>query len=90
MYWQCVWAIKSSEFASMSHLHSNLNSRRWGAVRRGVFERDGWRCAMCVELLLEGTRPRRRGCRIQIQKAQQAPYVGYEVAALCGRQAPIL
>ena len=26
MYWQCVWAIKSSEFASMSHLHSNLKA----------------------------------------------------------------
>ena len=31
----------------MSHLHSNLNSRRWAAVRRAVFERDGFRCCEC-------------------------------------------
>ena len=27
--------------------HTHLNARRWSAVRRAVFERDGWRCVMC-------------------------------------------
>ena len=30
---------------SRSHLH--LNTRRWAAVRRAVFERDGCRCVEC-------------------------------------------
>ena len=31
----------------MSRHHASLNQRRWKAVRRAVFERDGWRCLMC-------------------------------------------
>ena len=31
----------------MSHHHTHLNARRWAAVRRAVFERDGWRCFEC-------------------------------------------
>ena len=31
----------------MSRTHSHLNARRWAAVRRAVFERDGYRCVMC-------------------------------------------
>ena len=31
----------------MSRYHTHLNSRRWAAVRRAVFERDGWRCCEC-------------------------------------------
>ena len=32
----------------MSRHHTRLNARRWDAVRRAVFERDGWRCVMCA------------------------------------------
>ena len=31
----------------MSRAHKKLNARRWEAVRRAVFERDGWRCTAC-------------------------------------------
>ena len=31
----------------MSRHHTRLNARRWAAVRRRVFERDGWRCVEC-------------------------------------------
>ncbi len=31
----------------MSRRHHDLNRRRWAAVRRAVFERDGWRCTSC-------------------------------------------
>ena len=31
----------------MSRRHTHLNARRWDAVRRTVFERDGWRCRKC-------------------------------------------
>ncbi len=31
----------------MSRHHASLNQRRWKAVRRAVFDRDGWRCLMC-------------------------------------------
>ena len=31
----------------MSLHHLRLNNRRWSAVRRAVFERDGWRCKSC-------------------------------------------
>ena len=31
----------------MGRHHVHLNARRWSAVRRAVFERDGWRCVMC-------------------------------------------
>ena len=31
----------------MSKHHTGFNQRRWKAVRRAVFERDGWRCLMC-------------------------------------------
>ena len=32
---------------SLSRHHTHLNARRWAAVRRTLFERDGWRCVMC-------------------------------------------
>ena len=31
----------------MSQNHAQLHARRWAAVRRFVFERDGWRCVEC-------------------------------------------
>ena len=31
----------------MSRHHTHVNARRWAAVRRAVFERDGYRCVMC-------------------------------------------
>ncbi len=31
----------------MSRNHAKLNARRWAAVRRQAFERDGWRCSKC-------------------------------------------
>ena len=31
----------------MSRNHTRLHARRWAAVRRFVFERDGWRCVEC-------------------------------------------
>ena len=31
----------------VSRHHTHLNARRWAAVRRAVFERDGYRCVMC-------------------------------------------
>ena len=31
----------------MSRAHARLHARRWGKVRRTVFQRDGWRCVQC-------------------------------------------
>ena len=31
----------------MSRHHTQLNARRWDAVRRAVFEGDGWCCVEC-------------------------------------------
>ena len=31
----------------MSHHHGYMNARRWAAIRRAVFKRDGWRCVTC-------------------------------------------
>ena len=31
----------------MSKHHTHLHAKRWAAVRRFVFERDGWRCVEC-------------------------------------------
>ena len=31
----------------MSRYHTPLNAGRWAAVRRVVFDRDGWRCVLC-------------------------------------------
>ncbi len=31
----------------MSNHHTRLNARRWAAVRRVVFKRDGYRCVIC-------------------------------------------
>ena len=35
----------------MSRHHTRLNARRWAAVRRFVFERDGWRCVECDHVM---------------------------------------
>ena len=32
---------------SRHHHHTSLNARRWAAVRRAAFERDGYRCTRC-------------------------------------------
>ena len=32
---------------NLSRHHTHLNARRWQAVRRAVFERDGYRCTAC-------------------------------------------
>ena len=32
----------------MSRHHTSLHSRRWAAIRRAVFERDGYRCTVCA------------------------------------------
>ena len=48
----------------MSHHHVRLRARRWAAVRRVVFERDGWRCVMCGragKLECDHITPMRRG-----------------------------
>ena len=37
--WKSIW--------KMSRNHTRLHARRWAAVRRFVFERDGWRCVEC-------------------------------------------
>ena len=31
----------------MSRHHAHLNTRRWAAVRRAAFRRDGYRCTAC-------------------------------------------
>ena len=31
----------------MSKAHSSITRHRWNAVRRAVFERDGFRCVQC-------------------------------------------
>ena len=31
----------------MSRQHAQLHAKRWAAVRRSVFDRDGWRCTSC-------------------------------------------
>ena len=31
----------------MSRRHARINARRWAAVRRQVFRRDGYRCVKC-------------------------------------------
>ena len=31
----------------MSRTHHRLNKQRWAAVRRAVFNRDGYRCKAC-------------------------------------------
>ena len=31
----------------VSRHHTRLHAKRWAAVRRYVFERDGWRCVEC-------------------------------------------
>ena len=36
----------ATNFALSRH-HIHLNARRWAAVRRAVFERDGWRYVKC-------------------------------------------
>ena len=48
----------------MSRFHRRITSREWGALRRKVLDRDGWRCQTCgragllechhVKPLLEG------------------------------------
>ena len=36
-----------TEALVVSRHHTHLNTGRWAAVRRAVFERDGWRCRKC-------------------------------------------
>ena len=47
-----------------SRLHLAINPRRWAAVRRAVFQRDGYRCRACGRagrLECDHVRPLRRG-----------------------------
>ena len=63
----------------MSRHHTHVNARRWAAVRRAVFERDGWRCVEC-----------RRGGRLEAdhitpmqREPGQDPYDINGLQALC-------
>ena len=40
-------SIATVKFETMSCHHDKLDHRQWQAVRRAVFERDGWRCTSC-------------------------------------------
>ena len=47
-----------------SRLHRAINPRRWAAVRRAVFQRDGYRCRACGRagrLECDHIRPLRKG-----------------------------
>lgn len=39
--------LRGSGRHSVSRRHAHLHTRRWGATRRAVFDRDGWRCVRC-------------------------------------------
>ena len=47
----------------MSRFHVRLNRRRWAAVRRGVLDAAGWRCAKCGRFgnQVDHIRPLHRG-----------------------------
>ena len=38
---------EQDEQDEMAKRHVQLNARRWAAVRRAVFDRDGYRCVQC-------------------------------------------
>ena len=63
----------------MSHHHARLHARRWDAVRRAVFERDGWRCVSCGRagrLEVDHVTPLQR-------KPEQDPYDMNGLQSLC-------
>ena len=41
-----AWRAEPDE-RDLSRHHTHQDARRWAAVRRAVFERDGWRCVEC-------------------------------------------
>ena len=60
----------------MSRRHTHLNARRWARVRRGVFERDGWRCVECGRLECDHVTPLER-------EPGQDPYDPNGLQTLC-------
>ena len=62
----------------MSIKHHRYNQRRWGVIRRRVFQRDGYKCRNCGK----------RGSRFEAhheppEKAETDPYNPAHILTLC-------